>query len=626
MQPETNPAAVRKNFSENILFVLLILLAAVFTVQVFSGREYHGEDLVCHILTAILFGMFFGRRREKNSWAFFLAGAGLLGLWSYALIRLNPPFRSGQFFESLLNPFRRVNLHEYFFLQKHVGPYRGSSLAALVILPEVVYLLAWTARFCSARKLGALLRFAVFLTLPFVLLPLSLTLIAPFLPLKSYQYGIYMTPALMTAGGISLLLILTMLVLAILKVRFGWKRLLISYGILILISMSVWGIFLGIQSVRRIKALNRLAAEGRAMTLNEFYARQNNAKDGTEKISELFDMMKNPEFDTGDFPNNGNWHWRWKDPAWKNRRVSGIPDEMQQQERKKEMIRVSEGPLGEKFTAGIADLAQYDHIRFAGNYTDFNHIFLVFNRIRMLVRTGAARAAIAHYTGKTEQILPRLKAVTSVSRLLTHQPWLISVLVHRNLDMILVSQVVSLGPDGPQYADDYRFFLNWIRSQDYTHSWGKHDYANSWGETEISAELLKFYDKDTSTLHPAIRLLFRPLLIETAFYYLNRSLRREKYFAAHHDIPEDDPIREGYRKSVSSKGCLETALALKLYRSLHGKYPVSAAALVPEIVPQLPLDPVTGKPFRYVLKKDHFELFSEDFNRMNPLLVSEPRY
>jgi len=27
-----------------------------------------------------------------------------------------------------------------------------------------------------------------------------------------------------------------------------------------------------------------------------------------------------------------------------------------------------------------------------------------------------------------------------------------------------------------------------------------------------------------------------------------------------------------------------------------------------------------------VLKKDHFELFSEAFNRGTPLLISEPRY
>ena len=586
---------------------LLILFLVGLTFWIFIAREYHGGYLFWHILAGILFGLFFGRRREKRNWIFCLAGAGLLGIWSFALISLNPPIKHGLFIESFLNPFKLVNLHEFFIIRKHFSPFFESTSGLLVILLEGVYLLSWTARFCSARKRGALLRFCVFLTLPAILLPPSLTLIAPFLPEESYQYCIFLFPALLTSVCISLALILTVLFLAILKVRFGWQRLLTAYGILILISIAAWGSFYVLQLVRRTRMLDQLAAEGRPMTLDAFYARQKNAKDGTEKISELFDMMKNPEFDTGDFPNNSSWSWIG-DPSL---------DTDRKRARKEQMIRLSESLPGEKFSAGIAGLAKYDQIRFAGNYMDFNHIFPVFNKIRALVRTGTGRAAIAHYTGKTEQILPRLKALTSVSRLLRHQPWLIAVLIHGNLDLILGIQVIQLGPDGPQYADDYHFFLNWVQNQDYTHSWN---------ETEISAELLKHYDKHSANLYPAIRWLIRPLLIESAFYYLKRSLRREKYFAAHHDFAKDDPAREGYLKVISSKGCLETALALKLFRSLHGKYPESTAVLVPEILPKLPLDPVSGKPFRYVLKKDNFELFSAAFKRPHALVISKTQY
>ena len=615
MDPAQGKLHEKENTPDRILEFLLILLTTVFTALVFIEREYHEADLICYTASAILFGMIFGRPREKRNWAFCLTGAILFGLWSFALIKLNPPIRTGQFFESLLESFKRINMHEYILIHKHVKPYRSSISETIIILLECIYLMAWIARFSSMRKRDILLRFNIFLTLPIALFPLSLTLIAPFLPEKNYQYAIFLYPALLTTVGISLILILTMLVLAVLKVRFGWKRLLFSYGLLILISGIGWSIFYGIQMVRRDLTLRHLAAEGRPMTLQEYYDRMQKTKNGMEQVSELIGFLKNPKFDTMDFPLNSCGDWLKKDiPESASKNYTWPPGGLKRS-RKDAMIRISESPAGEKFTAGLAELAKYDHIRFNGNYTDYDPMLQMLTEMRWMVRTGAARAAIAHYTGKTEQILPRLKAVTPVSRLLDRQPWLICSMLHAAMDSIVVSQVIRLGPNAPEFADDYRFFLNWLRNQDYT---------PSRGETEIIAESLKYYDKDVAKINPLIRLLFRPLLLETRFYYLNRALRREKYFAACHNFPADDPIRENYLRLIISKGCNETALALKLYRSLHGKYPKSTTALVPEILPELPLDPVTGNPFRYKLKGNDFELFTEAFKWM--WVASEPLY
>ena len=596
------------NKKEQFLVFLMILLTTVVTIRVFIEGEYHCENyLILQISAAVVFGLFFGRRREKRNWAFFLAGGALLGIWNYAVTGLNPPLNDFLIAESTLHQLELFNTAEIYSILPHFHLHHEAIPAAVTVLLLGNYLLVWTARFCANSKRGALLRLFLFLTLPFILLPLSQTLICPFLSDKSLQHCCFLPQALLTSAGISLALTAVLPIRTVLKKRPGWKRLLAAYGILILISMFVWGVFYGIQAVRLGMTLDRLAAEGRPMTLDAFYDRRKNAKDGTEKISELFAMMKNPEFDTTDFPYNSSWDWK----------VSWKAD--QKRSRKEEMIRVSESQLGEKFSAGLAGLAEYDQIRIGGSYTDFNSFGPVLNNIRRMVRTGAGRAAIAHYTGKTELILPRLKAVTPASRLLGHQPWLIFELVHANLDLILGSQVVALGPDGPQYADDYRFFLNWIRGQD-------HSYRDCC-ETEVSAELLRYYDRKlTGSLNPAIFFLIRPLLIETAFRYLRMSLRREKYLAGHHDLPPDDLSRRGFLKVMGTKGCLETAFALKLYRSLHGKYPASTTALVPEILSTLPLDPVTKKPFRYVLKNNGFELFSETFGRKTPLLISEPRY
>lgn len=46
--------------------------------------------------------------------------------------------------------------------------------------------------------------------------------------------------------------------------------------------------------------------------------------------------------------------------------------------------------------------------------------------------------------------------------------------------------------------------------------------------------------------------------------------------------------------------CARTALALERYRLTHGQYPATLDALVPDILPQVPLDPFDGKPLRYI--------------------------
>ena len=52
------------------------------------------------------------------------------------------------------------------------------------------------------------------------------------------------------------------------------------------------------------------------------------------------------------------------------------------------------------------------------------------------------------------------------------------------------------------------------------------------------------------------------------------------------------------------------ALALKIYKSKHGKYPDSLNALIPDILESLPLDPFSGKDFIYRKKNEGFIVYS----------------
>ena len=53
-----------------------------------------------------------------------------------------------------------------------------------------------------------------------------------------------------------------------------------------------------------------------------------------------------------------------------------------------------------------------------------------------------------------------------------------------------------------------------------------------------------------------------------------------------------------------------TGLACKIYKNQNGRYPEDLAALVPGILPEVPVDPFTGKPLVYRLEGEGFIIYS----------------
>ncbi|MGH7980198.1 MAG: hypothetical protein ACREE6_12560, partial [Limisphaerales bacterium] len=54
-----------------------------------------------------------------------------------------------------------------------------------------------------------------------------------------------------------------------------------------------------------------------------------------------------------------------------------------------------------------------------------------------------------------------------------------------------------------------------------------------------------------------------------------------------------------------------TAIALKRYQLVHGKFPVALSGLAPEFVPSVPRDPIDGQPLRYrLMSNGNFLLYS----------------
>ena len=64
--------------------------------------------------------------------------------------------------------------------------------------------------------------------------------------------------------------------------------------------------------------------------------------------------------------------------------------------------------------------------------------------------------------------------------------------------------------------------------------------------------------------------------------------------------PSVETITSRKSKEDVSVTATQLLLALKIYKIRHGKLPGSLSDLVPEELPQVPMDDFDGKPFRYV--------------------------
>jgi hypothetical protein len=78
-------------------------------------------------------------------------------------------------------------------------------------------------------------------------------------------------------------------------------------------------------------------------------------------------------------------------------------------------------------------------------------------------------------------------------------------------------------------------------------------------------------------------------------------------------------------KMITYLAADETIACLEAYRKEKGSYPVSLAKLVPDYMPDLPLDPWTGKPLIYRLTPPRYTLYAVGPNGVDDGGVTEGR-
>ena len=215
---------------------------------------------------------------------------------------------------------------------------------------------------------------------------------------------------------------------------------------------------------------------------------------------------------------------------------------------------------------------------------------------RSLVRHRADIAELYYRTNQKEKVLPELLKYPELESLIpADTPFLICELVRTATRNIWINALIQYGPEDKSHLPAYRKLLDWSKS------WKVH----------LPCEA-GFY------------LVYPPEIkgkIAAFFYapYLNTA-RYRGFFDAVKRIPALEKLEQAeiisgdgmYAKAAKRQrlGIImgQTALALKVYKIEHGKYPGKLSELVPNYLPKEYVSPSTGKKLDYSVKVTNFTL------------------
>ncbi len=82
-------------------------------------------------------------------------------------------------------------------------------------------------------------------------------------------------------------------------------------------------------------------------------------------------------------------------------------------------------------------------------------------------------------------------------------------------------------------------------------------------------------------------------------------------------LPAVNAVFDASARGTGITECADTAIAIEFYRREHGELPKTLTELVPKFLDTVPIDPMDGKPLRYVVNDDGYVLYSVGRNRID---------
>ena len=265
---------------------------------------------------------------------------------------------------------------------------------------------------------------------------------------------------------------------------------------------------------------------------------------------------------------------------------------------KKDTIPADEKEYTMKFFTSPELETYLDSLKKSAAYiaqTDVQY-FSPLQHFRSLVRHRADIAELYYRTNQKEKVLPELLKYPELESLIPDDtPFLICELVRTAARNIWVSTLIQYGPEDKSLLPAYRKLLDWSKS------WKVH----------LPCEAGFYLAVPPENKGKTAAFFYAP--------YLNTA-RYRGFFDAVKSIPalkkleQQEVITEDgmYGKAAKRRRLViimgRTALALKVYKIEHGKYPGKLSELVPNYLSKEYVSPSTGKKLDYSVKVTNFTL------------------
>jgi|GEM_PF-2162982 len=256
-------------------------------------------------------------------------------------------------------------------------------------------------------------------------------------------------------------------------------------------------------------------------------------------------------------------------------------------------------------------------------------------KCREITRRVTDAAALAHYRGETERVLPLLEPLEKLVRAVSSRGGILYQLTGWGIAAEHLAFAVSCGPELPEYAPHYRSLLDQCRREMFRPR----------ADGEIREELKairRFRPPRNVGAKDSLcwRIVRYPKYCATLTRNLNAVLKlvaeAEKH-GGYSAMPLPDATdlnRYCYasvmREHIAARVLYSIALALKVRRCEKGAYPETLDALVPEYLDRLPVSPRSGSvPAYRKLPNGIFELRDRPGDEVllsPPAVTSRPHY
>ena len=221
---------------------------------------------------------------------------------------------------------------------------------------------------------------------------------------------------------------------------------------------------------------------------------------------------------------------------------------------------------------------------------------------RSLVRHRADIAELYYRTNQKEKVLPELLKYPELESLIpADTPFLICELVRTATRNIWINALIQYGPEEKSLLPIYQQLLTWSKN------WKVHLPCEAGYYLAISPE----------SKNGIAAFFCMPYLNTTryrGFFDAAHRIPALKKLEQHEIITEDGMYAKAAKRQRLGIIMGRTALALKVYKIEHGKYPGKLSELVPNYLPKEYVSPSAGKKLDYFVKGANFSLSSDKIN------------